>query len=81
VLYKRCKIGEVKNMKTKDRLARMAQAITDCGVLLCRGMGRGAYESMKGYGIMPILTDTVTITEAVKNYIEGGIADHIDRLH
>jgi hypothetical protein len=36
---------------------------------------------MKGYVIMPILTDTVTITEAVKNYIEGGIADHIDRLH
>ena len=55
-------------MKTKDRHARMAQAITDCGVLLCRGMGRGAYESMKGYGIMPILTDIVTITEAKKIY-------------
>ncbi len=65
----------------EDRHARMAQAITDCEVLLCRGMGRGAYESIKGYGIKPIVTDIAMIDEAVKSYIHGGIVDHIERLH
>ncbi len=65
----------------ENRHARMAQPITDCEVLLCRGMGRGAYESMQGYGIKPILTDIAMIDEAVKVYIEGGIVDHTERLH
>jgi predicted Fe-Mo cluster-binding NifX family protein len=66
---------------SQDRHARMAQAITDCEVLLCRGMGMGAYESMKVHGIRPIVTDIVAIDDAVKAYIDGSIVDHIDRLH
>jgi predicted Fe-Mo cluster-binding NifX family protein len=66
---------------SQDRHARMAQAITDCEALLCRGMGMGAYESMKTYGIRPIVTEIVAIDDAVKAYIDGSIVDHIDRLH
>ena len=66
---------------SQDRHAQMAQAITDCEVLLCRGMGMGAYESMKTYGIRPIVTEIVAIDDAVKAYIDGRIVDHIDRLH
>jgi predicted Fe-Mo cluster-binding NifX family protein len=66
---------------SQDRHAQMAQAITDCEVLLCRGMGMGAYESMKTYGIRPIVTDIVAIDDAVKAYIDGSIVDQIDRLH
>ncbi|OGN95110.1 MAG: hypothetical protein A2Z71_02940 [Chloroflexi bacterium RBG_13_50_21] len=66
---------------SQDRHAQMAQAITDCEVLLCRGMGMGAYESMKTYGIRPIVTEIVAIDDAVKAYIDGSIVDHIDRLH
>jgi predicted Fe-Mo cluster-binding NifX family protein len=66
---------------SQDRHARMAQAIIDCEVLLCRGMGMGAYESMKVYGIRPVVTDIVAIDDAVKAYIDGSIVDHIDRLH
>ncbi len=40
-----------------DRHGRMAQAITDCEALLCRGMGMGAYESMKARNIRPVVTD------------------------
>jgi predicted Fe-Mo cluster-binding NifX family protein len=69
------------NPASQDRHAQMAQAITDCEVLLCRGMGMGAYESMKVYGILPIVTDIVAIDDAVKAYIDGSIVDHIDRLH
>jgi predicted Fe-Mo cluster-binding NifX family protein len=64
-----------------DKHLRMAQAIDDCEVLLCRGMGMGAYESMKVAGIRPVVTDMEGIDEAVKAYVEGRIVDYVDRLH
>jgi predicted Fe-Mo cluster-binding NifX family protein len=64
-----------------DRHILMSQAIADCEVLLCRGMGRGAYESMKERGIRPVVTDIVLIEEAVLAYINGQVVDHIERLH
>jgi predicted Fe-Mo cluster-binding NifX family protein len=60
---------------------RMAEAIADCEALLCRGMGMGAYESMKARGIRPIVTDIVSIDEAAIVYAEGKIVDLVDRLH
>ena len=65
----------------QDRHGRMAAAIADCEVLLCRGMGAGAYESMKQAGIRPIVTDIPGIDEAVQAYMEGRIVDRTDRLH
>jgi predicted Fe-Mo cluster-binding NifX family protein len=64
-----------------DRHLRMAQAIADCEALLCRGMGMGAYESMKVAGIRPVVTDLTLIDEAVLAYSEGQIVDNVDRLH
>ena len=64
-----------------DRHGRMAQAITDCQALLCRGMGAGAYHSMQQQGIIPIVTDIPTIDEAVVAYANGQIVDHTDLLH
>jgi predicted Fe-Mo cluster-binding NifX family protein len=60
---------------------QMAEAITDCEALLCRGMGMGAYESMKAHGIRPIVTDIASIDEAVMAYVEGNIVDQVERLH
>lgn len=65
----------------QNRHTRMAEAIADCEVLLCRGMGAGAYESMKQAGIRPIVTDLPGIDEAVQAYLEGKIVDRTDRLH
>ncbi len=60
---------------------QMAEAIDDCEALLCRGMGRGAYESMKVRGILPVVTDIADIAEAVNAYVAGSIVDQVDRLH
>jgi predicted Fe-Mo cluster-binding NifX family protein len=60
---------------------RMAQAITDCTAILCRGMGMGAYESMKAAGIQPVVTDIAMIDDAVLAYVKGEIVDLVDRLH
>jgi len=60
---------------------QMTESIADCEALLCRGMGRGAYESMKVRNIRPLVTDIVSIDEAIMAYIDGNIEDHIEKLH
>jgi len=65
----------------QNRHTRMATAIADCEVLLARGMGAGAYESMKQANICPVVTDVVNIDEAVQAYIESRLEDHTERLH
>jgi len=65
----------------QGRHERMAAAIADCQVLLARGMGAGAYQSMEQAGIRPVVTDIANIDEAVRAYVEGRLADHTERLH
>jgi len=67
--------------QAENRHGRMAEAIADCEAVLCRGMGRGAYESMKSRNIRPVVTDIADITEAVMAYTGGQIVDHVDKLH
>ena len=64
-----------------NRHLLMAEAIKDCEALLCRGMGMGAYESMKAAGIRPVVTEVENFDEAVLAYARGQIVDHIERLH
>jgi len=61
--------------------ARMAAAISDCEVLLARGMGAGAYESMRQANIQPIITDIANIDEAIQAYLAGALTDHPEKLH
>lgn len=65
----------------QSRHARMLDAIQDCDVLLARGMGAGAYESIRQAGIKPVLTDVETIDLAVQQYLAGILVDHVERLH
>jgi predicted Fe-Mo cluster-binding NifX family protein len=65
----------------QSRHSRMAAAIADCDVLLARGMGAGAYESMKQAGIRPVVTDVTNIDQAVQAVISGQIVDHTEKLH
>ena len=65
----------------QDRHARMVTAITDCEALLARGMGAGAYESMKQANIRPVVTEVANIDEAVQAYLAGSLKDHVEKLH
>lgn len=66
---------------SRSRHESMAEDIQDCQVLLAGGMGWGAYEAMKGYGIEPIVTDMKDINEAVGLYLAGRLTNLMDRLH
>ncbi|MBN2258009.1 MAG: cupin domain-containing protein [Anaerolineaceae bacterium] len=59
----------------------MAEVISDCKVLLCGGMGMGAYESMRQLNIQPIVTDLSDIDEAAQAFIDGKLIDHTELLH
>ena len=63
------------------RHGSMAETVSDCQVLLLGGMGWGAYEAMKGYGIEPIATDVKDIDKAIKLYLAGKLHNLMDRLH
>jgi predicted Fe-Mo cluster-binding NifX family protein len=59
----------------------MFAAITDCQVVLARGMGQGAYNGIQQMGIRPILTDIAEIETAVQAIMDGSIVNHSERLH
>jgi len=66
---------------SQSRHAAMADAISDCQVVLTGGMGWGAYEAMRGYGIETIVTDVKNINEAVELYLVGKLPNLMERLH
>ncbi|HNS64437.1 MAG TPA: NifB/NifX family molybdenum-iron cluster-binding protein [Anaerolineaceae bacterium] len=60
---------------------RMAETIADCQVLICGGMGMGAYESLRGLNISVIVTDLVEIESAIRAYLSGNLVNLTERLH
>jgi len=65
----------------EHRHNRMAEVIADCQVLLCRGMGSGAYYNVQALGIRTIITDLASIDKAVAAFLDGSMVDHKERLH
>lgn len=59
----------------------MAANISDCKVLLAGGIGWGAHDSMKSYGIEPIITDIQDVDQAVRASLDGTIRNLSERLH
>lgn len=60
---------------------QMSDAIADCEAVLCGGMGRGAYDSLKTRGIRPVITELMEINQAIAAYSAGEIVDRIEKLH
>lgn len=65
----------------EQRHAQMIAPIDDCQVLLARGMGRPAYESLQAAGVEAITTELKSIDEAVAAYLRGELVDRPERRH
>jgi predicted Fe-Mo cluster-binding NifX family protein len=74
-------MGRGHGRHSKEKHQRMFATITDCQVVLARGMGQGAYNGLQQTGIKPILTDIQDIESAVQAVIDGNIENHLERLH
>lgn len=59
----------------------MAEAINDCSILLARGMGNGAFQSLSQLNIKAIITDIKNIDDAVESVINDTIINHTEKLH
>jgi predicted Fe-Mo cluster-binding NifX family protein len=59
----------------------MLSNVSDCEVLIARGMGFGAHEAIKGAGLKPFITELVYAEDAVKAYLAGKLDDHTEMLH
>lgn len=59
----------------------MAEAIKDCRILIARGMGYGAFQSLSQLDIKPIITDIKNIDDALQSVIDGTIVNHTEKLH
>jgi transcriptional regulator with XRE-family HTH domain/predicted Fe-Mo cluster-binding NifX family protein len=73
--------GHGQDAASHNRHAGMAEAISDCQMLICGGMGYGAYQSMLQLKIKPVVTEIGTIDEAVQAAIAGTIVDRTEFLH
>lgn len=65
----------------QERHKRMAEIIADCSLVLAGGMGLGAYQNFQERGIRPLVTDIVSVDEALKAYLEGRLVERSERLH
>ena len=66
---------------SEARHQTMAETIADCQALIAGGMGWGAFESLRSYGIEPVVTDVRDIREAALRYAQGDLPNLMDRLH
>lgn len=78
--YKR-EFGRGQGRHSAEKHRRMFETISDCQIVLTRGMGQGAHDGLKQMGIRPILTDLKEINDAAQAVLDGTIEDHPERLH
>jgi predicted Fe-Mo cluster-binding NifX family protein len=64
-----------------DRHAAMVAPIPDVKVVLARGMGQGAYATLRAAGIEVFVADAIEIADAVHAYLNGTLTNRLDRLH
>jgi len=72
---------EEPHLGSESKHATMSEPIKDCVVLICGGMGMGAYQSLLLRGIRPIITEVDDINQAIAAYLDGKLDDHPEYLH
>ncbi len=64
-----------------DRRQKMAEVISDCTVVVSRGMGRPMYEALQNDNVRPIVTDMPDIKQALQMFIQGTLTHVQERIH
>lgn len=66
---------------SREKHAKMAEAISDCQAVIAGGMGMGAFQSLEQSGLTVIITDIPLVDDAVQAYLDGTIRNLRERLH
>lgn len=73
--------GHGHDAESHSKHQQMAENIADCEVVICGGMGMGAYESLRRLNIKPVVTDLSDIDSVAQAFIAGTLVDHQELLH
>lgn len=63
--------GYRNNAEGQAKPARQVEIISDCQILICRGIGQNAHERLLRFKIQPLVTECQAIDEAVQAYLQG----------
>jgi len=66
---------------SQSRHANMLSAIEDCDVVVCGGMGRGAYHSITDSGKQVFMVEDLDINGNLANYFSGTLKNAEDLVH
>ena len=69
------------NPANHSKHVQMMAAIEDCDVVVCGGMGRGAFNSIVSLGKEVFMTNTGNINDALKAYLAGELPNMSDLVH
>jgi len=67
--------------EAQSRHASMLNAVMDCDLIVCGGMGQGALQSLQASGKEVLLTDVQMINQALDSYLSGELPHRSDLSH
>lgn len=67
--------------QSQSRHVAMIEAIADCSVVVCGGMGRGALQNIQESGKEVRLTDERSIDKALELFLAGNLSSNIELSH
>jgi predicted Fe-Mo cluster-binding NifX family protein len=59
----------------------MVNNIKDCDLVICYGMGQGIYNDLVRNNIQAIITEEITVDNAIKSLMGDELINRLDRLH
>jgi predicted Fe-Mo cluster-binding NifX family protein len=66
---------------SQSRHASMLSAIEDCDVVICGGMGQGAFQSITASGKKVFMVENLDINENLEKYLSGDLYSSDDLVH
>ena len=66
---------------SKDKHMRIAKSISDCHVVIARGMCADAWDSIEQFKMEPIITTNKQFEETVEQYLDKSLVNHKDKVH
>lgn len=66
---------------SKDKHMRIAKSISDCQVVIARGMCANAWDSVEQFKMEPIITTNSDFEKTVQEYLNNTLENHKDKVH
>ena len=66
---------------SKDKHMKIAKSISDCQVVIARGMCANAWDSVEQFKMEPIITTNKDFEETVHQYLDNTLVNHKDKVH